>query len=246
MIDLNDYIVKSYTCKKTGKSKPQKWVMHYCTDCGKKRSYLPRTRVGRCASCAAIGKKIPDEQRIRISKSLMGNTNHLGHSEQSRKTAIMNMMKTVAGRTADQKRKHSITLGAAKLGISVDQYTEQREYIARRRRLARNIRSNIWNCLNGKTGQLRHVSWSIDDLITHLENNFQPGMSWDNYGRKAGIRCWEVDHIIPINARNDLGEYIYKCIDDPCSEDFKKCWSLDNLQPMWADENNRKNNSHEG
>ena len=54
-------------------------------------------------------------------------------------------------------------------------------------------------------------------------------MSWDNYGRNG----WEIDHIKPISSFNFNS---YK------DKEFKECWSLENLQPLWAEENIRKSN----
>ena len=52
-------------------------------------------------------------------------------------------------------------------------------------------------------------------------------MTWDNYGE------WHVDHIKPITYFNicEIGD-----------EEFMKCWSLNNLQPMWGEDNIRKSN----
>lgn len=66
------------------------------------------------------------------------------------------------------------------------------------------------------------LGYTVDELRTHLEKKFLPGMSWDNYGE------WHIDHIIPKNAFN------YETPDDI---DFKKCWALSNLQPLWAFDN---------
>lgn len=66
------------------------------------------------------------------------------------------------------------------------------------------------------------LGYSLDDLIKHLENLFTDGMTWDNYGE------WHVDHIKPISSFNFDSE--------DCAE-FKQCWSLDNLQPLWAKDN---------
>jgi len=69
------------------------------------------------------------------------------------------------------------------------------------------------------------VGFTLDELRAHLEKQFADGMSWDNYGE------WHIDHIIPIAAHNfRLPEH----------RDFKRCWSLSNLQPLWAKENHRK------
>lgn len=87
------------------------------------------------------------------------------------------------------------------------------------------ISAQIRHSLNGnKNG--RHwedlVNYTLEQLKQYLEDLFQPGMMWDNYGK------WHIDHKIPISSFNITS---YKC------EDFKKCWSLGNLQPLWAEDN---------
>lgn len=69
------------------------------------------------------------------------------------------------------------------------------------------------------------LGFSVDDLIRHLERQFLPGMSWEN------MREWNVDHIVPHRLFN------YSDAHDP---DFKACWALSNLRPLWADENQKK------
>lgn len=73
------------------------------------------------------------------------------------------------------------------------------------------------------------VGYTIDQLKKHLEKQFKNGMTWENYGRYG----WHIDHIIPVSAHN---------FQTPEDIDFKKCWSLKNLQPMWAKENIKKSN----
>jgi hypothetical protein len=63
-------------------------------------------------------------------------------------------------------------------------------------------------------------------LMSHLESKFQEGMTWDNYGTD-----WEVDHIVPVASFN------FTSYED---EEFKKCWSLSNLQPLWTYQNRIK------
>ncbi len=70
------------------------------------------------------------------------------------------------------------------------------------------------------------VGYTVYELKEHLENLFQTGMTWDNHGK------WHIDHIIPKHF------FKYKSIKDV---EFKYCWSLNNLQPMWAEKNMKKN-----
>lgn len=69
------------------------------------------------------------------------------------------------------------------------------------------------------------VGYNREKLRDHLEWLFKQGMTWDNYGK------WEIDHKIPLSA------FEFTTIDDP---DFKKCWALENIQPLWAIENSKK------
>lgn len=71
------------------------------------------------------------------------------------------------------------------------------------------------------------LNYSLDDLVKHLENNFQPGMTWDNYGD------WHIDHIVPQSL------FEFEPTDDYL---FHACWSLKNLQPLWAKDNLKKSN----
>ena len=72
------------------------------------------------------------------------------------------------------------------------------------------------------------VGYTPQELKTHLESLFLPGMKWNNYGRKKGIKCWEIDHILPVSF------FGYKSTNDV---EFRYCWSLNNLQPLWAKDN---------
>jgi len=71
------------------------------------------------------------------------------------------------------------------------------------------------------------VPYTLGQLKEHLENLFQPNMSWNNYGE------WHIDHIKPISKFNIIS---HDC------KDFKECWSLCNLQPLWRLDNLKKSN----
>lgn len=69
------------------------------------------------------------------------------------------------------------------------------------------------------------LGYSSSDLMSHLEKQFLPGMTWENYGD------WHIDHEIPLVAHE------YETADDA---DFKRAWALSNLQPLWAIDNIKK------
>ncbi len=78
---------------------------------------------------------------------------------------------------------------------------------------------------------IKNLNYTSEELKKHLENQFQEGMTWDNYGE------WHIDHIKPESW------FSYKEIGD---SEFKKCWALSNLQPLWAWQNIDKSNKYEG
>lgn len=81
------------------------------------------------------------------------------------------------------------------------------------------------------------LGYTLDDLMQHLEKQFVEGMSWDNYGlyKKNGPRTWHMDHIIPVTA------FTFTSYED---EQFKQCYALPNLRPLWADLNIAKGNKY--
>jgi len=97
-------------------------------------------------------------------------------------------------------------------------------------RLNKNISLGIRQSLNGNKKRIRweHLTgYTLQQLKNHIEKQFKPYMSWENYGE------WHIDHIIPISKFNfTKSNHI----------DFRKCWSLENLQPLWASENITKSN----
>ena len=69
--------------------------------------------------------------------------------------------------------------------------------------------------------------YTIEELKTHLESKFAEGMNWDNYGYYG----WHLDHIKPKSW--------FDCSDE---KQLLECWSLANLQPLWAFDNMSKGN----
>ena len=99
-------------------------------------------------------------------------------------------------------------------------------------KLVANFRTAIWTVLKesnvDKYGHYFDVlQYTPEELINHLEKQFKDDMTWDNYG------IWHVDHKLPITSFD---------IEEMGDEQFMKCWCLDNLQPMWGEENIRKSN----
>lgn len=77
------------------------------------------------------------------------------------------------------------------------------------------------------------VGYSVEDLIQHLESQFDDKMTWDNYGS-----YWHIDHIVPkqyfLDHSLEDKEHLFQC-----------CWSLENLRPLSAKDNLSKHDSTE-
>jgi hypothetical protein len=99
-------------------------------------------------------------------------------------------------------------------------------------KLINNFRTAIYQVLKENNVQKNGhyfdiLKYSPENLIEHLESKFKDNMTWDNYGE------WHVDHIKPISLFRitEIGD-----------NEFMSCWSLENLQPLWGEENIRKSN----
>lgn len=145
--------------------------------------------------------------------------------------------------TADYNREYRKRPGVKKAqSIYLRQWKEGNAEKARKgfrdghRRYRNTLKGNLNNrisraiskvLVNGKRG--RHweslVGYTVVQLKKHIEKKFLPGMTWENRN------LWQIDHKIPIAVFNFQTE---KDID------FKKCWTLSNLQPLWSKENIKK------
>jgi len=91
------------------------------------------------------------------------------------------------------------------------------------------MRFSLRDGKNGRSWE-KLVGYTLDELIYHLESLFRNDMTWDNYGCGG----WHVDHIKPVS------KFFYETANDP---QFKECWALKNLQPLWESENWIKNDT---
>jgi hypothetical protein len=109
----------------------------------------------------------------------------------------------------------------------------QRDYERKRRaedpkyRLAARTRTAVYTCLKEANvakyrSTFETLGYTLEELMNHLEKQFVEGMAWENYGQ------WHVDHKIP------MARFNFTSVDDP---EFKLCWCLDNLQPLWGPDN---------
>lgn len=86
-------------------------------------------------------------------------------------------------------------------------------------RLKRGVKGGrVWNQL---------VGYSVDELIKRLKKTVPDGYKWEDVFNGS----LHIDHINPVAVHN---------YEKPEDEDFKRCWSLENLQLLPATENLQK------
>ena len=97
-------------------------------------------------------------------------------------------------------------------------------------KLRERLRCRLREVLNGKwsaTKQIKDMGCTLAQLKEHIEQQFQEGMTWDNWGQ--GDNHWQIDHIIPLVSFD---------LEDP--KQVKKATHYTNLQPLWESENKSK------
>ncbi len=218
----------------------------YCSNLCKSRYRAARIRLVVSLICRNCG------ETFKTSRGFMKFCG-TGCRKEWHKTFYGKIHKEKYGEKANKKRKEAYIKNREKIIGKVKEYyqatreerirqkleykkTHREQYNAscRRRhagspkaRIEASIRSLMSRSINDKRRRSWEslVGYSVVDLMAHLEKQFKPGMSWDNYGK------WEIDHIFP---RSHF--HYNSCQDDQ----FKRCWSLSNLQPLWKIENIRK------
>jgi hypothetical protein len=86
--------------------------------------------------------------------------------------------------------------------------------------------------INGRIGKnlrtSKYCRYTIADLQKHLEDRFQPGMTWEN----RGLYGWHIDHVKP------LCKFEFFTSDGRVKvSEVRKAVALKNLQPLWAADN---------
>lgn len=90
------------------------------------------------------------------------------------------------------------------------------------------LKRGIYRAMGNKatgTDWYGKLGYSIDELKVHIEKQFLVGMSWDNRDQ------WHIDHMIPICMFN---------IESVDSDEFKVCFAIQNLRPLWPKDNRDK------
>lgn len=82
--------------------------------------------------------------------------------------------------------------------------------------------------VNNKTNSKKlpeYTGWTIEEFKKDFEKKFLEGMSWGNFGQ------WHIDHKKP--------KCFFTYSSSSCIS-IKECWALENLQPLWSEDNIKK------
>jgi hypothetical protein len=148
-------------------------------------------------------------------------------------------MADIVERSYDAIRRYCIKNSILLREFSPAWQKEQTELRRLRKVFSKSIHRELRNLLSNEryVSFTNHLPYTIKELKTHLEQQFEPWMTWENWGvyRKelwndddSGTWVWHIDHIKPSS------EFIYQSMQD---EQFKTCWALSNLRPLSAKQN---------
>lgn len=228
------------TCRVCGVSKPT--FEFYLKKDTKSRRYYIHARCICCERRTQAEYRKANREKILAQKREANRRNPFPNRERARRWLQnnRNRFNAAARRRAAspeaRKKKHEYYLKTRR------RHLEQNRNRSRRRarqdpgyRISMRLRTRIYNAIRGRcpkaAGSVALLGASIPDIRAHLEAQFKPGMSWDNYG-KGG---WHVDHIRPC-ASFDLTK----------PEEQRACFHYSNLQPLWWHENLRKSANWHG
>lgn len=233
-------------------SSPVEKMREYCSDdCYyERRMFLRRVKIiPTCLLCSREYERTGNRQKVcsdcRPNKTRVYTAQYNSvNEEQVKKSGRESMRKQRLNdpqkyRDRDKKwrMRHCETIAERRktpeARAKANEYTKERYRTDLSRNVTVRMRSAIHQALKGRKNGRKWedlVGYTCADLVRHLERQFIKGMSWSNMGE------WHIDHIVPKSSFNYT--------DETCSE-FKACWALTNLRPLWRDDNQSKHASRE-
>jgi hypothetical protein len=205
-------------CEKTkhlsefSKSNNKSGLYTYCKECSKIRQKEHREK-----NKDQIAQKSKDrywnggkEKSLAASKAY-----HYANKEERNRQSRENAEKNKEAIKAQRETKRS------EFNEYARNYARNRSQADPLFKFKRNIRRNTSEAFrfgkkNKKTIEL--LGCSLEEAFVHIESLFQPGMTWENYGK------WHIDHKVPLASANT-------------TEEVEKLCHYTNLQPLWAREN---------
>ena len=181
-----------------------------------------------------------DEERMRKHYEKCAEYRKTDASKASMKKAMIKFVES--GKKAESDRRYAATpkgKEAAKRGNKAymeriaeehGSYTKWRYERNPHQKVHNNLNSRIRVALFSAQTRKAHkteelIGCTIKELMSRFEMLFQPGMTWENYGRNG----WHIDHIKPCDAFDLMDE-----------AQQKECFHWSNLQPLWEADYIRK------
>lgn len=225
------------------KDKTKSWEKSFCRDCEKLHAKLYRLK--NKEKIKAYGKKYKKDnpelikklkskhyrkyrEKFLLQAKTYAEENSLKIKEYYRKYSLENKEKISEKNKKYRAKNKELIKNKENLKYKNNFSYKMRKIIGAR------VRESIFK---NKKSLTKHLPYSLDELKQHIEKQFEPWMSWNNYGRynaktwvdnDQSTWTWQVDHIIP------LSKFTYHSIED---EEFKKCWALSNLRPLSSKQN---------
>lgn len=192
-----------------------------------------------CKKCTLLSSKKRYSLKSQEIKKKAANYRNSNRDIINNKAASYNMLKETKARATKWRLENKKWLRKKEREWKLKNPEKYREIVRRKSKkqrakpankikahVSRQINFALHRTGNSKMGNavLKFLSYSIQELKNHLESQFEPWMNWSNYGKiSVDKKTWNIDHIIP---QSDLP---YQSMTD---DNFKKCWSLENLRPL--------------
>lgn len=192
------------TCRVCKESKP--------VECFSRNCRRLSGRAGECKSCASVYKRT--YRADNPAKIAAGKRRHYEANREK-----------VAADSRAYYKKNRTAMRAASRAYVIGRRKTDPEF-----RLRCSLRERMNRALdrNQKSGSpVRDLGCSVEDFKAHLEAQFEPGMTWNNWGCKPGQ--WSIDHIMPL-AAFDLAD----------RQHFLLAAHYLNMRPMWHVDNMRR------
>jgi hypothetical protein len=248
MQNLEDYIIVPFRHPTSNKTFNNKKYATYCDICGLNKGYRIKSKSSFCSSCSAKkrikkhgnsmqGKKHSNLEKFRPTYKNVDYDDYQVYYDKTGKKKRKYHMRCVSC-NSDRGYKAHQEANRCCIKCHALKYTKKSK---QHRKIYKSMKANInqrflWRKIHKDAGIFRFLPYSLDDLINHLESQFEPWMNWDNHGAYTKDRMtWQIDHIIAdsqfsYNSPTDIG--------------FIKSWSLSNLRPLESLSNILKSNKN--
>lgn len=215
---------------------------YVCKSCHKVRKFKGNLNIGdMCRSCSAkkrikkhgnpmLGKQHADLTKFRPEYTNVNYNDFIIYTTPAGKNKRKYKM-TCLECSADRGYLIHNEAKRTCLSCHTKRYTKKNPI---QKRIYNSMKANIsqrfrWRKIQKDAGIFRHLPYTIDQLVKHLENQFESWMTWDNYGAFSKDKItWQIDHIIPDSSLSYLSVV---------DEGFKLSWALSNLRPLESMEN---------